>query len=257
MSGAWHGAGRQHPPIRCHRTSEDVVMGRESSSNMAARTMEVQRWVEELQEKAESLAGGSRSRRRCKLIAEIGSLLSDQTLAENPSTLEGMCKTDGVAVKVIYSIFTSGSPHNLHEKVPRPVKTCLAQYLSSNKVYSHFGGSSGEQKRLSSAVLPLLMACSAILTHIEEKYLIAGLNVDSAKKKSPHSCTVFLLKTDWERYLKEEASMLLTRCSHLLRRLLTKGFFCEESLSGGHVNMVYVLKESSILKLLLTFSRIL
>lgn len=54
-----HNTGRQHPDARLHSTYEKLVMGRGSSSLVAAKTMETPRKVKELQDKAGNLVGKS------------------------------------------------------------------------------------------------------------------------------------------------------------------------------------------------------
>lgn len=56
-----HGAGRQHPCVRCHGNFENMEMGRGSSSRVVAETKETRRTVTGLQEKTRKLAERGRS----------------------------------------------------------------------------------------------------------------------------------------------------------------------------------------------------
>lgn len=150
---------------------------------MVAEKTETERRVRERTEEAESLAERSRSRKWRKELADIGFLLSKQLLAERPSLLQEMCRKDGVVVEDLYSIFAFGLFCSLQLRVPRVRKTRLTQFLFSDEICSHTGGPLRKQKRLSPVRLPPLIACSVILAHIEEKYLVLVLHVDSAKKE--------------------------------------------------------------------------
>lgn len=79
---------------------------------MVAKMMKTQRRVEELQEKAWSLAWKDRSRRRQEFLDDIGSLLSRKSLVEWPSSLKEISEDDGVLLEDFYSIFMFEPPQN-------------------------------------------------------------------------------------------------------------------------------------------------
>lgn len=124
-----------------------MVMSKGSLSGVVAETMETERRVVKLREKAENLAGRGHKRRRQKVVSEISCLLSERSLSKWPSFVEKMCRRDGVMAEDLYSISTVESLHNLHLRVPNPSKTCFNQLLSSNEMFSLRRGRPGKQKK--------------------------------------------------------------------------------------------------------------
>lgn len=92
-----------------------------------------------MQEEAGKLAERGLRKRRRRLLDEIESLLSEQSLAEWLSLLGEMCGGNGVVVENLYSIFMLEPLHYLHLGVSRLLKTCLPQYSCLKEIYSHRG----------------------------------------------------------------------------------------------------------------------
>lgn len=57
MYVARHGAGRQHPYVKCNSTYEDMMMGEETSSPVVTETMQTQRRVSNCKKSLENWLG--------------------------------------------------------------------------------------------------------------------------------------------------------------------------------------------------------
>lgn len=182
-SAAMHGTGRQNLCVWRYSTYENMVMSRESSRRVAAKTRETQRRIKELQEAAGSLAQGRLRASPREILDEIDFLLSETSLAGWQLFLEKICGGDGVAVENLYSTVTFEPLQNLQLGVSRLSKTCFIQCSSWEEISSHPEDPPGKQKTVSSVRQPLFKACNGIPAFIEEKYLVPGLYVELAKKE--------------------------------------------------------------------------
>lgn len=76
MSTARHGAKEQHLCIRSHSRYKYMVVSRGSSRRVMAETLDKQRMVKELLEKAMIIAGTRPGRSRREVVIEMGSCFS-------------------------------------------------------------------------------------------------------------------------------------------------------------------------------------
>lgn len=86
-------------------------------------------------------------------------------------------------MKDLYSLVLFAPMHNLRLVVCRLLKSCLAQYLSFDDVYSHPLGPAGKRRKLILLKLSLFKAYNEIMAHVQQKHALPVLHVNFAEKQ--------------------------------------------------------------------------
>lgn len=138
--------------------------GGKSPSRPMTATDKMRRKVQGLQKVARTVAEKNRYKKRCWVLREISSLVSEKSQVEWPSIPKELCGENGPGMEDLYLIFMSDPSHILQLGVSWFMRCALTQDLSCDNVYSNPLGPFKKQIRLSSLKMALLKACSCVLT---------------------------------------------------------------------------------------------